>query len=52
MGILVEYEIREIKKNLRPEKDEMLIQDLDFTVNMIKRLDCHVEKTGQVNEDT
>ncbi len=50
-GMLVECGIREIKKNLHPENDKSLINNLDFTVNMIKRLDYHVEKIEQEKTD-
>lgn len=50
-GILVESGIKEIKKNLHPEKDKPLISSLDLTVNMIKRLDYHVEKIEKVKTD-
>ena len=40
-GLLVESGINEIKKNLHPEKDKPLINSLDLTVNMIKKLDYH-----------
>ncbi len=43
-SILVEYGIGEIKKNLHPKSDRTLIDNLDLTVNMIKRLDYHVDK--------
>ncbi len=43
-GLLVESGISQIKKNLHPEKDKMLINNLDFTVNIIRKLDYHVEK--------
>ena len=43
-GMLVESRIKEIKKNLHPEKDKPLIDSLNLTVNMLKRLDYHVEK--------
>ncbi len=51
-GILAESGINGIKKNPRPEKDKPLIDNPDLTVNMIKKLDCHVEriekeKTGE-----
>lgn len=44
-GMLVESGINEIKKNLHPKRDAALIQNLEFTVNMIKRLDYHVEES-------
>ena len=50
-GMLVESGINEIKKNLHPEKDKMLINNLDFTVNMIRKLDYHVEKIDEMNTD-
>ena len=50
-GILVEFGINEIKKNLHPEKDKPLISNLDLTVNMIKRLDYHVEKIEKEKTD-
>ncbi len=46
-GILVEYGISEIKKNLHPEKDMPIIDQLDFIVNIIKKLDYHVEKISK-----
>jgi len=43
-AILVEYGIKEIKKNLHPEKDKPLINNLDFTVNMVQKLEYNVDK--------
>lgn len=43
IGILVESGIKEIKNNLHPEKNKSLINNLDLTVNMIKKLDYHVD---------
>lgn len=50
-GMLVESGVKEIKKNLHPEKDKPLINSLDFTVNMIKKLDYHVEKIEKEKTD-
>ncbi len=46
-SMLVESGIKEIKKNLHPKKDEALIHNLDFTVNVIKRMDYQVEEIKQ-----
>ena len=46
-GMLVESGVKEIKKNLHPEKDKPLINSLDLTVNMIKKLDYHIENVDQ-----
>ena len=43
-SLLVESGIDEIKKNLHPEKDQTLIQNFDFVVNVIKRIDYQVEE--------
>ena len=50
-GMLAESGIKEIKKNLHPEKDRPLISSLDLTVNMIKKLDYHVEKIEKEKTD-
>ncbi len=46
-SILVESGIGEIKKNLHPDKDKALIDNLDLTVNMIRRLDYDVDEIKQ-----
>ncbi len=38
MKLLVESGIMGIKKNLHPERDKTLIDNLDFTANIVKRL--------------
>ena len=43
-AMLVEFGIREITKNLHPEKDKALINNLDFTVNMVQKLDYNVDE--------
>ena len=43
-SVLIEAGIGEIKKNLHPDKDRVLMDNLDLTVNMIKRLDYNVDK--------
>lgn len=43
-SLLVNLGINEIKKNLHPNKDKLLIDNLDFTVNMIRKLDYRVEE--------
>ena len=43
-SVLVETGIKEIKKNLHPDKDKALMDSLDLTVNMIKRLDYNVDE--------
>ena len=43
-SLLVECGIDEIKKNLHPEKDQTLIQNFDFVVNVIKRIDYQIEE--------
>ena len=41
--------VDEIKKDLHPEKDKMIIQHLDFTVNLIRKIDYRVEKIINLN---
>jgi len=50
-AMLVEFGTGEVKKNLHPEKDRSLIDSLDLTVNMIKKLDYHVEQTDGPKTD-
>lgn len=50
-AMLVEFGMSEVKKNLHPEKDRSLIDSLDLTVNMIKKLDYHVERTDGPKTD-
>ncbi len=46
-SVLVESGINEIKKNLHPDKDQALMNNLDLTVNMINRLDYNVDDIKQ-----
>ena len=48
-SLLVESGVDEIKKDLHPEKDKMIIQHLDFTVNLIRKIDYRVEKIINLN---
>ena len=43
-SLLVKLGINEIKKNLHPSEDKLLIDSLDFTVNLIQKLNYKVEK--------